>query len=276
MTILKLLSDAGYACADFHDNAVRNVHAGRVQCDEIWSFLHAKDKTLARGRVKAAPPEAGSLWTWTGIDQDSKLMISWSVSQDRGAVAALEFMKDLRSRVTGRIQLYTDGLNSYRPAVARAFGQDVDFGQVVKHYDRAGRYTGSIKTVVSGHPRGISTNHVERHNLTMRTNMRRYTRRGTTGSKKIDNHLHQLALYFVWYNFCRPHMSLGDFTTPAMAAGLAEEQHSLQWLVNLTDGAVDYPVWEPAPPEPAYGSRDVDPDLEKRLQHYEGQPRRII
>ena len=258
---------------------VRKVSDPKIQTDEMWGFLYAKDKTLELGRAKSPPKEAGTVWTWTAIEQYTKLIISWNVSPRRGYIPALEFMKDVRSRVEGRVELSTDGLKTYEYAVFDVFGHDVDYGQVVKYYvggngHQHPRYTHSVKTVIAGNPKHITTSHVERQNQTMRTHMRRYTRRGTTHSKTIQNHCHALALYFAWYNSCRPYMNLGVFTTPAMAAGLAEEQHSLQWLVTLADGLADYPVWEPEEEVLPYGTRKPDEHLAERLPHYDGQVKR--
>ena len=231
-TVTKLLVDAGEACQEFHYQAVRDVQASRVECDEIWSFCYAKEKTVAR--AAAAPGGAGDVWTWTGLDRDSKLIVSWSVSPGRGSQYAIELMDDLRSRLANRVQLTTDGHRAYLEAVEGAFGGDVDYAQLVKIYGptqeaNQGRYSpaaclGATKTLVVGNPdhASISTSFVERHNLTTRMSLRRFTRLTNAFSKKLENHLHALALYFVYYNFCRPHKSLKG-NTPAMAAGLADE-----------------------------------------------------
>lgn len=145
-----------------------------------------------------------------------------------------------------RIELSSDGLEVYIEAVSRVFGANVDYGQVVKEYEgRRGRqhprFVKSHKRVISGRPRHITTTHIERHNGTMRKDLRRYTRKGTTASKTMESHVAALAIYFVHYNFCRPHMSLGTFTTPAMAAGLADEMYDFEWMVRLADGEVELP-----------------------------------
>ena len=237
-TVSKLLVDAGRACAEHHDRHVKDVQAERVQCDEIWSFAYAKDKNVAA--AKAAPEGSGDVWTWTAIDSDSKLIVSWLVG-DRDAPTAGHFALDLRERLAGRTQLTTDGLGAYREAIRQAFRGDVDFAQLVKLYGSSGderRYsppvcTGMAATVRSGDPdpEHISTSHVERHNLTMRMSMRRFTRLTNAFSKKIENHCHALALYFVYYNWCRRHKTHGQ--TPAQAAGLAEEAYDLEWIVEL-------------------------------------------
>ena len=237
-TVSKLLEEAGAACHAYHNRNVRNISAERVQCDEIWSFCYAKEKNVER--IQGDPDYAGDVWTWTGIDSDSKLIISWMTSRTRGLENATEFMEDLRSRLTNRVQLTTDGHVSYLDAVETAFGSEVDYAQVVKHYgttpdDGRYRYRGSTKTTIVGNPNEshISTSHMERHNLTTRMSVRRYTRKTNAFSKKIDFHIHALSLHFVWYNFCRIHGSLG--MTPAMAAGIANYEHNLDWLVDLTD-----------------------------------------
>ena len=244
-TVLKLQVDAGSACASFHDDAVRGVSAQRIQCDEIWSFCYAKERNAAR--AKGVIDSAGDLWTWTGLDVESKLLISWLVTPGRDAGYAVEFMNDLKSRLTHRVQLTTDRHNAYLVAVEEAFQGDVDFSQLVKVYgaqdpDRPRRYspmtvTGQETQIVVGNPdpKHISTSHVERHNLTMRMSMRRFTRLTNAFSKKMENHIHALATYAVYYNFCRPHVSLSG-QTPAQAAGLAPYPYHVRWIGELIDG----------------------------------------
>ncbi len=271
-TVLKLLRDVGQGCLEWHDHAVRNVSARKVQADEAWQFCYAKDKTLENGRAKSPPPEAGTFWTWAAIEQRTKLLISWMCSPTRGYEPALEFMYDLRSRLANRIELSTDGHDVYARAVEKVFGSSIDYGQVVKHYDSNG-YTGSTKIVVMGDPKHITTSHVERMNLHLRTDMRRYTRRGVHASKKMENHIYALAMYFVYYNFCKSHSSFGSFTTPAMASGITDRQYGLEWMADLGTGDVGMPEvpeqvrwWEPA------SERDVDENLNDRLGRYEGKP----
>ena len=231
-TIMKILVETGSACAEFHDRYVRGIDAGHVQCDEIWSFCYAKKKNV--DRIKGDPEYAGDVWTWTAIDSRTKLIISWLAVPGRGEAYAETFLDDLRSRVSGVAQISTDGLESYKDAVPAAFGKDVNFGQMVKSYEK-GRYAGSRRIVISGDPREkIGTPHVERQNLTMRMSMRRFTRSTNGFSKKFENHKHNLTLYFVWYNFCREHMGLGSMVTPAMAAGLTDRHFSLEWLAGLS------------------------------------------
>ena len=243
-TVAKLLVDAGNACSDYHDKAVRNVRAGRVQVDEIWSFCYAKEKNVSY--AKAAPEFSGDVWTWTALDSDSKLIVSYVIG-DRSTATALAFMDDLKARLADRVQLTSDGHNVYREAVETVFGREVDFAQLIKLYGKPegeaatesryspGECTGTKKRRVVGNPDQtlISTSHVERHNLTMRMSMRRFTRLTNAFSKRIENHVHMLALYFVHYNFCRIHKTLR--TSPAMAAGITNKLRSIEWIVDLID-----------------------------------------
>ena len=241
-TVTKLLVDAGTVCAAYHDQYVTGVKSKRIQCDEIWSFCYAKEKNVAR--AKAAPDGAGDVWTWTAIDADTKLMVSWAVG-DRTADCARAFMDDVAGRLASRVQLTSDGHRVYLDAVLGAFDQ-VDFAQLVKLYGSEGgkaeerKYspavcTGSIKTPVAGapDPKYISTSYVERQNLNMRMGMRRFTRLTNAFSKKIDNHLHALALYFMFYNFVRIHKTLR--VSPAMAAGVADKLWDVGDLVQLIE-----------------------------------------
>jgi len=234
-TVAKLLVDAGETCLEMHDELVRDVKASKVQCDEIWSFAYAKEKNVAA--AEAAPEWAGDTWTWTAIEADSKLIVSYFVG-DRSGLSAMALMDDLRSRLANRVQLTTDGHRAYLEAVEGAFGDHVDFAQLVKLYGEApeafkGRYSpaeckGIRKTRVTGDPdrRHVSTSYVERQNLTMRMSMRRFTRLTNGFSKKLDNHMHALALYFAFYNLVRVHKTLK--VTPAMAAGITDRLWSLE------------------------------------------------
>jgi IS1 family transposase len=241
-TVSKLLEDAGEVCAAFHDEHVRDVVAKRIQCDEIWAFTHCKEKKVAT--AKAPPQGAGDTWTWTGICADSKLIVSWLVG-GRDSGYAIEFMDDLRSRLANRVQLTTDGHKSYLEAVEGAFGGDVDYAQLVKLYGPTsdsgkGRYspaecTGSKKMPIEGKPdpRHISTSFVERQNLSMRMGMRRFTRLTNAFSKKLENHVYALALYFVNYNWMRIHKTLR--VTPAMAAGLTGKLMDWEDIIGIMD-----------------------------------------
>ena len=241
-TVTKLLIQAGEACAAYHDEHIRDVTAARVQCDEIWSFCYAKQKNVAGAKRKDLA--YGDVWTWTGLDADSKMIISYLVG-GRDSDYALGFMDDLRSRLANRVQLTTDGHRAYLEAVEGAFGGDVDYAQLVKLYGPApdstkGRYspaecTGAKKRRIEGDPakEDISTSYVERQNLTMRMSMRRFTRLTNEFSKKIENHIHMLSLYFVHYNFCRIHKTVR--MSPAMAAGVTDTLRDMEWIVSLID-----------------------------------------
>jgi IS1 family transposase len=242
-TVLKLLADAGKVCAAYHDEHVRGIKAKRVQVDEIWTFTYAKQKNVAR--AKEAPDGAGDTWTWTAIDADSKLIISYLVG-GRDAEYAMWFMDDLRSRLANRVQLTSDGHNAYLSAVEGAFGSDVDYAQLVKIYGAAigpkGRYspaqfTASKKTRIMGSPDigHVSTSFVERQNLTMRMHMRRFTRLTNGFSKKLENHAHAVALHMMFYNFVRIHKTLK--ITPAMAAGVTDRLWEISDIVKLIEDA---------------------------------------
>jgi IS1 family transposase len=239
-TVTKLLVDAGNACAEFHHEKVRNVASKSVQCDEIWSFSYAKSKNLRS--AKAAPIGSGDVWTWTALDADTKLIVSWYVG-DRHHGAAMEFMSDLRARLANKVQLTTDGHKAYLSAVDK-LDFDADYAMLIKLYGRddtaAGRYSppsvvGIETKVIKGDPDQsyINTSYVERQNLTMRMSMRRFTRLTNGFSKKIENHAHAIALYFVWYNFVKFHKTLR--MTPAMAAGIAKSPLEMIDIVALID-----------------------------------------
>ena len=249
-TVSKLLVDAGRTCLWYHNLAVHRVNASYVESDEIWSFVLAKQKNAAQ--ATGVIDHAGDVWTWTAIDKESKLLISWLVG-DRSPDTAKAFMSDLQSRLSSRVQLTTDGLRAYFEAVEEAFGANVDYAQLVKQYSgipskgperrySPGRVSFAQKVSVSGSPdmAQVSTSHIERHNLTIRMSLRRFTRLTNAFSKKVENHIYALALLSVWYNFCRPHMSLGR-RTPAMVAGLATYPRDMRWLVNLMDEMVPGP-----------------------------------
>ena len=243
-SVAKLLVDAGEACAAYHDEYVRDVSLNKVQCDEIWSFVYCKDKTVKR--AKAAPREAGDVWTWTALDADNKMILSYTIG-DRSGMTAIELMDDLRSRLANRLQLTTDGHKAYLEAVEGAFGGDADYAMLVKLYgEETGskghekKYSpsecvGAHKRVVEGRPKeeDISSSYVERSNLTMRMGMRRYTRLTNAFSKKLENHAHMCALFFLHYNFVRIHQTLR--VSPAMAAGVTDTLHDMDWIVDLID-----------------------------------------
>lgn len=241
-TVAKLLSDAGDVCAEYQDKALRNLTSRRIQVDEIWSFTYAKQKNVAM--AKAAPEGAGDTWTWTAIDADTKLVMSWLVG-GRDGEYAMAFMDDLSRRLNSRVQLTSDGHKAYLEAVEGAFGADVDYAMLVKIYGNApenmkGRYspaecTGAKKTPIEGDPdlRHISTSFAERQNLTMRMHMRRFTRLTNGFSKKVEAHANAVALHFMYYNFVRIHASLR--MTPAMAAGVTDKLWEIADIVTLIE-----------------------------------------
>ncbi len=244
VTVLRQLELAGKACAAFHDATVRGVNAKRVECDEIWSFNYCKRATVAT--AKAAPADAGDAWTWTAIDRDSKLIISYLIG-GRDAGYAHEFMQDVADRVANRIQLTTDGHRPYLEAVEGAFGSSIDYAMLIKSYGETadlggperkyspGVCTGVKGRKVEGRPdaRYVSTSFVETHNQKMRQHMRRFTRLTAAHSKKVANHVHMVALYTVWYNFVRINSSVK--MAPAMAAGLSKTLWEMDDMVRLVE-----------------------------------------
>ena len=251
-TVTKLLEAAGDACAAYHDEHVRGVKAKRIQCDEIWQFCYTKARNVQN--AKAAPAGAGDTWTWTALDADSKLIVTWLLGERDGR-SAYEFMMNLAYRLTNRVQLTSDGLRLYEGAVEDAFGSDIDYAQLIKIYgedrEKSTRYSpghckGASASTVQGEPDPdhINTSYVERHNLSMRMGMRRFTRLTNAFSKKWMNHAHALALYFVYYNFCRMHRSLR--MSPAMAVGVTDRLRDAEWIVSLIDARAT-PPQKPGP-----------------------------
>jgi len=241
-TILKLLADLGKACAEYQDRTIRNLTCKRIQCDEIWSFCFAKDKNLSeemKGKFGF-----GSVWTWTALDADSKLMVSYLVGE-RSTPYAMKFISDLASRLTHRVQVTTDGHRPYLKAIDGAFGADVDYAMLEKIYsvppsEGATRYSpaqccGTVTHRITGNPDKdhISTSYVERMNLQIRMGMRRFTRLTNAHSKKIQNHIHAISLYFMFYNFARIHQTLR--VTPAMQAGVSDHVWTLEEIISLLD-----------------------------------------
>ncbi|MDE0219101.1 MAG: IS1 family transposase [Spirochaetaceae bacterium] len=255
-TVTKLLRDAGAAADAYHHAHVRGVKGRRhIQCDEIWSFVYGKEGNVET--MKSPPPEAGDVWTFTALDTDSKVILSY-VLGPRDGRTALDFMDDLRGRVDDRPQISTDGLKAYVEAVDDAFGATADFAQIIKTYGRPEgvdderRYSPAVcsgieKTAMRGQPdmRKANTSHVERHNLTIRMSNRRFARLTNAFSKKLENHCAMLSLYFLHYNFCRQHKTTR--VTPAMEAGIETTFRDHEWIVGLIDAMAP----EPAP----WGSR---------------------
>jgi IS1 family transposase len=239
-TIVKLLADVGQACERFQDRMLRALPCQHIQCDEVWSFCYAKQKNVPKDLQGQFG--YGDVWTWTAIDADTKLICSWKIG-GRGASTAYAFINDLASRMASRIQLTTDGHRVYVDAVDSAFGADIDYAMLVKvygadrveseaRYSPAG-YIGCHSVRIAGRPdpEHISTSYVERQNLTMRMQMRRFTRLTNAFSKKIENHAAAIALHFMHYNFCRVHQTLR--VTPAMEAGIANHVWTIGELVAL-------------------------------------------
>ena len=250
-TIARLIDAAGEAAAAYHHEHVRGI-AGqrRIQCDEIWAFVYAKARNVPR--AKAAPKLAGDAWTFSAIDADSKLAVSYLVGH-RDGQSALALMDDLRFRLEDRPQVSTDGLKAYVEAVEGAFGGDVDFAQVIKEYGKVGddrdpdtRYSPAVctnikKRRVEGNPdlRKANTSYVERSNLTMRMGNRRFTRLTNAFSKKAEKHAAMVSIFMHHYNFCRIHKTLR--VTPAMEAGVTDKLHELTELVELIDARAPKP-----------------------------------
>ena len=247
-TVAKILIDAGKFCAAFHDDNVVGVKAKRIQCDEIWSFTAAKQKNVAK--MKAPVEGAGDTWTWTGIEADTKLIVSWLVG-GRDGEYAIAFMDDLRSRLANRVQLTTDGHKAYLEAVEGAFGGDVDYAVLHKVYGSSpesskGKYSpaeciGTQKHRIEGEPdvKHVSTSYIERSNLTMRMHNRRFTRLTNAFSKKFESHVHMVAIWTVWYNWIRIHKSLR--ITPAMAANLTDTVWTWEMIVAKMDEVAPKP-----------------------------------
>jgi IS1 family transposase len=248
-TVSKLLIDAGKACMAYHDANVVNVTAKRIQVDEIWSFTYAKPKNVAT--AKAAPESAGDTWTWTAIEADTKLIVSYFVG-GRDGECAIWFMDDLRLRLANRVQLTSDGHKPYLEVVEGAFGDDIDYAMLIKIYGASpdsakGRYspaecTGAKKERITGapDPHHVSTSYAERQNLTMRMHMHRFTRLTNGFSKKIENHAYAVALHMMYYNLVRIHQKLR--TSPAMAAGVSSRLWEIGDIVKLVEDSDTKPM----------------------------------
>jgi len=240
-TVAKLLAELGCACASYHHRNVRGLKVKRLQADEIWSFVGAKKKNV---KLEQKVQGWGDVWTWVGIDADTKLVVSYLLG-DRGSDSAFAFILDCAERIVGRPQITTDALSVYPDAVEEVFGSKVDYAQLHKIYsaptqDDFRRYSparciGCDMKTVQGNPdpKHVSTSYVERSNLTMRMSMRRFTRLTNAFSKKLDNHGHAVAVYFMYYNFCRVHQTLR--VTPAMEAGLSDHVWEIDEMVSLLE-----------------------------------------
>lgn len=242
-TVTKLLVDTGKTCQNFHDETVHGLNSTRIEANEIWSFVYVKEKNVPE-EMKGTG--TGDVWTWTALDADSKMIVSWFVG-DRDAQSAYEFMRDVISRLRNRVQLTTDGHKAYLNGVPETFGSKIDYAMLIKIYGEAqgannsdrkyspGDCTGFENKVIIGKPlaENVSTSYVERQNLTMRMHMRRFTRLTNSFSKKMENHCHAIALHFVNYNFCKIHKTLR--VTPAMEVGLTKDVMTIEDIVRLSD-----------------------------------------
>lgn len=256
-TVVKLLEDIGFACAGYHNRHVRNLRVRRLQCDEIWSFVGAKAKNTSNDKKAEG---WGDVWTWIGIDADTKLVVGYMVG-GRDTGWAMDFMGDCASRIQGRVQVTTDAHKPYLKAVEGAFGLEVDYAQLHKIYgattdEETRRYSpakcigSDMKSVIGvPDPAHVSTSYVERQNLTLRMSQRRFTRLTNGFSKKVDNHAHAVALHYAHYNFCRVHQTLR--VTPAMEAGLTDHVWSVEDLVALI-------------PKPIVGPSKIDREILRR------------
>jgi IS1 family transposase len=238
-TIIKLLAEVAEVCNKYQNKTLRNLTCKRIQCDEIWSFCYAKEKNVP-GKMRGQFG-VGDVWTWTALDADTKLIVSWLVG-DRNAGTAHEFMQDLEARLANRVQLTTDGHRVYLEAVEAAFGKDIDYAMLVKTYgqerDKEATYSPakvmschSVRIIGDPDSDHISTSYVERSNLSMRMSMRRFARLTNAFSKKVENHIAALSLYFMYYNFCRVHQTLR--VTPAMEAGVSDHVWEIEEIVAL-------------------------------------------
>jgi IS1 family transposase len=248
-SVTKLLGDLGLVCSIYQDRSMRNLSCERIQCDEIWSFVGAKERNV---RAERRNDGWGDTWTWVALDADTKLVPTYRVGP-RDLREATAFMTDLAKRLNHRVQLTTDGLRAYLLAVEGAFDGNVDYAQLVKLYTNDAGYKPerryspgvvreAIPTKVTGNPdpAHISTSYIERQNLTMRMNMRRFTRLTNGFSKKVENHVAAISLHFMHYNFCRVHQTLG--TTPAVAAGVADHVWKVSEIIDLlTEAEAGFP-----------------------------------
>lgn len=238
-TVTKLLVDTGRACSEYQDRVFMNLPCKRLQVDEVWSFVYAKESNVPSEKRG----EAGDVWTWTALDADTKLMPSWYVG-NRDTESAKIFMDDLAKRLANRVQLTTDGHRPYLEAVDSAFGADIDYAMLVKLYakqpDGSRRYSpadciGTKKKRIEGKPdpKHVSTSFAERQNLNIRMHTRRFTRLTNAFSKKIENHAYSVALFAMYYNFVRIHQTLR--VTPAIAAGVTDRLWEIGDIVKVVE-----------------------------------------
>jgi IS1 family transposase len=225
------------------NETLRNLPCKRIQCDELWSFCYAKERNVPE--EKRDEFGYGDVWTWVGIDADTKLVVSFYVGE-RDSFSATDFIRDLSGRLANRVQLTTDGNRPYLAAIDGTFGSEIDYAMLVKLYGNPkgnkeerryspGECCGTIKGAVCGNPdqKHISTSFIERQNLTVRMGMRRFTRLTNGFSKKIENHIHALGLHYMHYNFGRIHKTLR--VTPAMQAGIEDHIWTLEEIANLAN-----------------------------------------
>jgi len=242
-TISTLLVQVGTAASAYQDQMLRNLTPRRIECDEIWSFVGMKAKTVPEER--RGEHGIGDVWTWVALDPDTKLVPTWLVGS-REPDDCLVFMTDLAARVPLEIQITTDGHPGYVAAIDQAFEGQADYAQLIKDYGNdpteERRFSPPVVLservrIVSGRPNEdlISTSYVERQNLTMRMGMRRFTRLTNGFSKKVENHAAMVSLHFMHYNFGRPHSALGKNRTPAMAAGAADHVWTCEEIAALLD-----------------------------------------
>lgn len=247
-TVMRLLGDVGFACREFQSNNLMNLKCEKIQCDEIWSFCGMKEKNVPE--EKQGKHGFGDVYTFVALCPDCKLVPFFLVGR-RDIPSTNYFIRGLEKRLPNRVQITTDGFRPYLDAVINYFGKKADFAQLVKSYSASGRdsagevrysppgMVSSRKVVVMGNPNpaDISTSLIERQNLTMRMQMRRFTRLTNAFSKKIENLKAAVALHFMYYNFVRIHQSLG--VTPAMKAGITTKKWEIVDILNLLDGKIN-------------------------------------
>lgn len=265
-TVYKLHADAGETALAHHKKVAKSLPVHLVQCDELWSFCYAKEKNVAD--ALAAPPKAGDVWTWTALDVESKFMLAWEVG-DRSTKMARRLMKNLRKRLDGqRIQLTTDGHPAYPEAVRHVFGDNIDYATLVKCFDKDGDPKIDTRAVIGNpDPQFINTSYVEASNKSIRMGNKRYARKTSAYSKRLESHIHSISLFFLYHNFCWAHGGL-DGKTPAQAIGLSKEKRDLDWIVSLIEERT------PKPNRPkTYRKKVVVPEKEVEVRHIPSRSR---